>query len=78
MFKTFQFLIFCSTKDVASRGLDLPHVRWILQYNVSTTSTDYIHRAGRTARVGSDGNALLFLAPSEVEYVGTLKKANIK
>ena len=53
-------------------------MRWIVQYNVSSSETDYIHRVGRTARVGSDGSALLFLGPSETEYVQVLNKASIK
>ncbi|ESN99970.1 hypothetical protein HELRODRAFT_83714 [Helobdella robusta] len=63
--------------DVASRGLDLPNIGWILQYNTPGSPTDYIHRVGRTARMGSKGNALLFLEPSEVEYVQVMTQHNI-
>lgn len=63
--------------DVASRGLDLPHIEWIVQYNTPGSPTDYIHRAGRTARIGTKGNALLFLAPSEVEYVKVMTEHKI-
>ncbi|XP_074654418.1 ATP-dependent DNA helicase DDX31-like [Tubulanus polymorphus] len=65
------------TTDVAARGLDLPHVRWIVQYNTPGSPADYVHRVGRTARAGSAGSALLFLAPSEVEYVKTLSDHKI-
>lgn len=64
-------------QDVAARGLDLPQVRWIVQYNTPGKPTDYIHRVGRTARAGSVGHALLFLTPSEAEYVKILQEMHI-
>ena len=63
--------------DVAARGLDLPRVNWIIQYSCPTQIEDYIHRVGRTARIGSEGEALLFLLPSEVKYVSALETKNI-
>jgi superfamily II DNA/RNA helicase len=47
-------------------------VQWIVQYTPPASATDYIHRVGRTARIGTHGQALLFLAPSESEYVKAL------
>ncbi|XP_053328379.1 probable ATP-dependent RNA helicase DDX31 [Spea bombifrons] len=58
--------------DVAARGLDLPRVTWIIQYNAPASSAEYIHRVGRTARLGAQGSSLLILIPSEAEYVQTL------
>ncbi|XP_068105026.1 ATP-dependent DNA helicase DDX31 isoform X2 [Hyperolius riggenbachi] len=58
--------------DVAARGLDLPQVTWIVQYNAPATAAEYIHRVGRTARIGARGNSLLILIPSEAGYVQTL------
>ncbi|KAK3719380.1 hypothetical protein RRG08_029536 [Elysia crispata] len=63
--------------DVAARGLDLPHVDWIVQYTSPGATVDYIHRVGRTARAGSLGHSLLFLMPSEVEYVAELNRYKI-
>eukprot|EP01138_Halocafeteria_seosinensis_P004960 gb/GECG01005072.1/.p1 GENE.gb/GECG01005072.1/~~gb/GECG01005072.1/.p1 ORF type:complete len:846 (+),score=125.55 gb/GECG01005072.1/:1-2538(+) len=60
--------------DVAARGLDLPTVTWIVQLDPPTETSEYIHRVGRTARKGESGNALLFLAPHEQEYVNVLKE----
>ncbi|XP_068723873.1 ATP-dependent DNA helicase DDX31-like isoform X2 [Montipora capricornis] len=64
--------------DVAARGLDLPHVNWIVQYNTPGNPADYVHRVGRTARIGLEGNALLFLTPAEVAYLQTLKQHGIR
>ncbi|XP_076454729.1 ATP-dependent DNA helicase DDX31-like [Babylonia areolata] len=68
-------VLFCT--DVASRGLHLPKVDWIVQYTTPGATVDYIHRVGRTARAGKQGNALLFLMPSETEYVQELNKLKI-
>jgi len=61
-------------QDVAARGLDLPRVHWIVQYNTPGKPVDYIHRVGRTARIGVTGNALLFVTPAEVDYVKILRQ----
>ncbi|XP_046307253.1 probable ATP-dependent RNA helicase DDX31 isoform X2 [Marmota monax] len=58
--------------DVAARGLDLPQVTWIVQYSAPSSPAEYIHRIGRTARIGCHGSSLLILAPSEAEYVNSL------
>ncbi|CAM4888793.1 unnamed protein product [Rotaria socialis] len=59
--------------NVAARGLDLPSVTWIIQYH-PTSPIDYIHRIGRTARLGSIGRSIIFLLPNESEYVTTLQE----
>ncbi|NXH89239.1 DDX31 helicase, partial [Edolisoma coerulescens] len=63
--------------DVAARGLDLPQVTWIVQYNAPASPAEYIHRIGRTARIGCRGSSLLVLAPSEAEYVSLLASHKI-
>ncbi|GAB9463856.1 Dead deah box rna [Globisporangium polare] len=60
--------------DVAARGLNLPTVQWIVQYDPPTETRDYVHRVGRTARSGNQGSSLLFLMPSESEYLDHLQK----
>jgi ATP-dependent RNA helicase DDX31/DBP7 len=62
---------------VAARGLDMPNIDWIVQYNPPGTTFDYVHRVGRTARVGHKGKGLIYLEPSEVEYLKELNKLNI-
>jgi len=62
-------IILCTS--VASRGLDLPSVRAVIQYDLPTEggATEYVHRVGRTARAGKGGEAWSFVAPSEKDWV---------
>lgn len=62
--------------DVAARGLDIPEVDWIIQYDPPDDPREYIHRVGRTAR-GSHGSgrALLFLTPEETGFLRYLQAA---
>ncbi|XP_077570422.1 ATP-dependent DNA helicase DDX31 isoform X1 [Stigmatopora nigra] len=63
--------------DVAARGLDLPQVTWIVQYTPPCSLPEYVHRAGRTARIGSRGSSLLFLTPNESAFVQELAAGDI-
>eukprot|EP00268_Persea_americana_P027240 TRINITY_DN2667_c0_g2_i2.p1 TRINITY_DN2667_c0_g2~~TRINITY_DN2667_c0_g2_i2.p1 ORF type:complete len:511 (+),score=89.73 TRINITY_DN2667_c0_g2_i2:240-1772(+) len=65
-------LLLCT--DVAARGLDFPKVRYIIQYDSPGEPSEYVHRVGRTARLGEKGDALLFLQPVEVDYLQDLQK----
>lgn len=51
--------------DVAARGLDVPDISWVINYDLPMCTEDYVHRSGRTGRAGSQGSALTFVCPNE-------------
>lgn len=51
---------------------------FILQFNPPSSAAEYVHRVGRTARIGARGNSLLFLTPSETAYMDVLANHNIR
>lgn len=65
------------TTDVAARGLDFPDVDWVLQYDPPQQPDQFVHRIGRTARMGRSGNALVYLTPDEDDYVEFLRYKSI-
>ena len=64
--------------DVAARGLDIPEVDWIIQFDPPDDPKEYIHRVGRTARGATgSGRALLFLTPEETGFLKYLRSAKV-
>ena len=62
--------------DVASRGLDLPNLDLVIEYDPAFSADDHLHRIGRTARLGRDGRAIVFLMPGKEEgYLDVLKSS---
>lgn len=51
--------------DVAARGLDIPHIKYVINYDLPSSPEDYIHRIGRTARAGAKGTAINFLTSAD-------------
>jgi len=65
-FKTKSSSVLIAT-DVASRGLDIPHVDIVINFDLPQHSKDYIHRVGRTARAGRYGQSITFVTQYDVE-----------
>ena len=60
--------------DVAARGLDIPDVSHVFNFDVPTHSEDYVHRIGRTGRAGRDGTAISICSPHEEKYLGFIEQ----
>ena len=63
-FRNKNFRVLVAT-DIAARGLDVPHIEHVINYDLPQVAEDYIHRMGRTARAGSTGSALCFISPQD-------------
>jgi ATP-dependent RNA helicase RhlE len=61
--------------DVAARGLDIPDVRYVYNYDLPNVAENYVHRIGRTARAGADGSAVALVAPDEMIELQDIEKA---
>jgi len=67
--------------DVAARGLDIDHVSHVINYDLPTAPEVYVHRIGRTGRIGRDGVAITLAAPREqrfLQYVERLTKQKVE
>ena len=60
--------------DVAARGLDIPLIQHVINYDLPQVPEDYVHRIGRTARAGSEGSALTFLTPDDRSMWNSISK----
>ena len=60
--------------DVAARGLDIPDVKFVYNYELPNVPEAYVHRIGRTARAGKDGSAVAFCAPEEMDNLKDIQK----
>ncbi len=61
-------LKFLIASDVAARGLDIPDVSHVFNYDIPTHSEDYVHRIGRTGRAGRSGTAITLVTEAEAKY----------
>ena len=60
--------------DVMERGIDIPDISWVIQVDPPTSVSAFVHRCGRTARIGHVGSALTFLMPNEDAYVDFIQR----
>ncbi|MBW6418421.1 DEAD/DEAH box helicase [Celeribacter sp. PS-C1] len=60
--------------DVAARGIDIPAVRHVYNYELPNVPENFVHRIGRTARAGRDGKAVAFCSPTELDEFRAIEK----
>jgi ATP-dependent RNA helicase DeaD len=63
-FRKGRYTIMVAT-DIAARGLDIPHIEHVINYDLPQCAEDYIHRIGRTGRAGKEGSALCMVTPQD-------------
>jgi len=67
-------ITFLIASDVAARGLDIPEVSHVFNYDVPIHAEDYIHRIGRTGRAGREGHAFMLATNAEAKYVKAIEQ----
>jgi ATP-dependent RNA helicase RhlE len=72
-FKSGEFRILVAT-DIAARGIDISHIAHVINYDLPQVPEDYVHRIGRTARAGAEGEAVSILVPEDREMWGRIQK----
>jgi superfamily II DNA/RNA helicase len=60
--------------DVAARGLDIPDVSHVINFDLPDMTESYIHRIGRTARMGKAGEAMSLVTPEERQSLGQIER----
>ncbi len=60
--------------DIAARGIDIPEVEYVFNYDVPNDPNSYVHRIGRTARAGKEGMAIAFCDPEEEKHLRAVEK----
>lgn len=73
LFKDGKFPLLIAT-DVASRGLDIDDITHVLNYDLPQSAEDYVHRVGRTARMGKEGAAVSFVTQDDGPYLTAIEK----
>lgn len=60
--------------DVVARGLDVPRISHVINYDISYDAETYVHRIGRTGRAGREGDAILFVTPKDKRLLQTIER----
>ena len=66
-------MLFRSATDVAARGLDIPEVALVVNFDIPRDPDDYIHRVGRTARAGRAGTSVTLVGQRDVDLVHAIE-----
>src|SRR3546814_3770301 len=61
--------------DIIARGLDVPHIQHVINYDLPSCAEDYTHRIGRTGRAGAHGHALTLISPDDSRKWKTILKS---
>lgn len=72
-FKSGKYRVLVAT-DIAARGIDVVGIELVVNYDLPTTSEDYVHRIGRTARAGAVGHAVTFAMPGEQREIRAIER----
>ena len=72
-FRAGEIQLLCAS-DVAARGLDIPAVSHVFNFDVPIHADDYIHRIGRTGRAGREGHAMMIAGPGDFKYIAAIEK----
>lgn len=72
-FKLGRFRVLVAT-DIAARGIDVKDIELVINFDLPSSSEDYVHRIGRTARAGKNGQAISFASPSEMKAVRKIEQ----
>jgi ATP-dependent RNA helicase RhlE len=72
-FKAGEVMVLVAT-DVAARGIDVPTVRHVYNFDLPNVPENYVHRIGRTARAGAEGTSISFCAPAEMGELAAIEK----
>ena len=72
-FRRGDFQVLVAT-NIAARGLDVDHITHVISHDVPTVPDDYVHRIGRTARAGAEGDAWVLVSPAEEKLLAQIER----
>ncbi|MFN0217781.1 MAG: DEAD/DEAH box helicase [Hyphomicrobium sp.] len=67
-------VLLLAASDVAARGLDIPDVSHVFNFDLPWAADDYVHRIGRTGRAGKEGNSISLVSPDDLKFVKDIEK----